>query len=217
MSRKTRETQKIFKVFCEGDTEFNYVDGMRKKLKLSIALKPVNMEGGGYSNFLDKLKIDSNTNCLAKFIIIDGDRAINEKGEKNNLIKLLEYCKLQNSTKKVPHILIVNYPDFEYIACMHNPKYKGQKVEQFIIKEMGYKDVNEFKSDKKIYDVLNINGNSSAQMLLFIKRDNSLVTNKCNINKSKYDIKAETTYNIKNLGRKGTNINEYFEIIDEFK
>ncbi len=47
MSRKVREIKKNFKVFCEGDTEYHYVDEMRRQLKLSITLKPVNMKGGG--------------------------------------------------------------------------------------------------------------------------------------------------------------------------
>lgn len=85
MSRKTRETQKNFKVFCEGDTEYNYIDEMRRQKRLSITIKPVNMKGGGYSNFLEKIKTDGTTNCLTKFIIIDGDRAVEEDSEKKNL------------------------------------------------------------------------------------------------------------------------------------
>lgn len=69
---------------------------MRRQKRLSIALKPINMKGGGYSNFLEQVKIDGTTNCLAKFIIIDGDRAVMEEGEKKNLRELLEYCILQN-------------------------------------------------------------------------------------------------------------------------
>lgn len=84
MSRKTRETKKNFKVFCEGDTEYNYIDEMRRQKRLSIAIKPVNMKGGGYSNFLEQVKTDGTTNCLAKFIIIDGDRAVEEEGERKN-------------------------------------------------------------------------------------------------------------------------------------
>ncbi len=57
MSRKVREIKKNFKVFCEGDTEFHYVDEMRRQKRLSIALKLVNMEGGGYSSFLKNLKL----------------------------------------------------------------------------------------------------------------------------------------------------------------
>ncbi len=83
MSRKVREIKK-FKIFCEGDTEYHYIDEMRRQWKLSIALKLVNMKGGGYSSFLECIKIDGNTNCLAKFIIIDADRAVVEEGERKN-------------------------------------------------------------------------------------------------------------------------------------
>ena len=69
MSRKVRKIEKIFKVFCEGDTEYNYISEMRRQLKLSIALKPINMKGGGYSNFLDSVRVDSNTNCVANLLL----------------------------------------------------------------------------------------------------------------------------------------------------
>lgn len=216
MSRKVREIKKNFKVFCEGDTEYHYVDEMRHQKRLSIALKIVNMEGGGYSSFLKKLKIDGNTNCLAKFIIIDGDRAVNEKGEKENLRELLEFCILQNRSGKIPHILIVNCPDFEYIACLHTPKYKGQNVAQYIIKEMGYRDIDAFKSDKKIYSVLHKNGNSSDVMLAALKGKDCFVVNECKVNRSKYEIIVKTSYNWEELEKSGSNINEFFEIVDSF-
>lgn len=149
MSRKARVTKKNFKVFCEGDTEYNYIDEMRRQNKLSIALKPVNMKGGGYSNFLEKIKTDGTTNCLAKFVIIDGDRAVLDASEKKNLRELLEYCILQNQSERIPHFLIVDHPDFEYIACLHTPKYKGQTIAQYITRELGYKNIDEFKADKK--------------------------------------------------------------------
>jgi hypothetical protein len=67
---------------------------MRKKQGVEIALKPINMHGGGYSNFLRKIKTESQTNCLAKFIIIDADRILKDSGEAENFKKLLEYCIL---------------------------------------------------------------------------------------------------------------------------
>lgn len=150
MSRKTRYTKKIFKVFCEGDTEYHYIDEMRRHQRLSITLKPVNMRGGGYGNFLEQVKTDGTANCLAKFIIIDGDRAIIEEGEKKNLRELSDYCKLQNQSDRIPHFLIVNFPDFEYIACLHSPNYKGQNTAQYLSKELGYQSVDAFKSDQKV-------------------------------------------------------------------
>ncbi len=41
MSKKIRETKKNFKVFCEGDTEYNYIDEMRRQKRFSIAIKHV--------------------------------------------------------------------------------------------------------------------------------------------------------------------------------
>jgi hypothetical protein len=216
LSRKIRETKKNFKVFCEGDTEYNYIDEMRRQKRFSIAIKQVNMKGGGYSNFLDQVKTDGTMNCLAKFIIIDGDRAVAEEGEKKILRELLEYCMLQNQSGRVPHVLIVDYPDFEYIACLHTPKFKGQDVAQYIVKELGYKSVDEFKADEKVYNVLNSNGNSSDLMLSLLRKDNCFIVNEYHIKKKLYEIKISTVYDWEKLGRKGSNINEFFEIINRF-
>lgn len=216
MSRKTRVTKKNFKVFCEGDTEFNYIDEMRRQKRLSIALKLVNMKGGGYSNFLEQVKIDGTTNCLAKFIIIDSDRAIAEDSEKKNLRELLEYCILQNRSGRIPHFLIVNSPDFEYIACLHTPKYKGQNVAQYIVKELGYKSIDEFKADENVYNVLNTNGNSCNLMLSLLRKENCFIINSLSISKKQYEIKTSTVYDWEKLDRKGSNINEFFEVISSF-
>lgn len=216
MNRKTRVTKKNFKVFCEGDTEYNYIDEMRRQKRLSIALKPVNMKGGGYSNFLEQVKIDGTTNCLAKFIIIDGDRAVMEEGEKNNLRDLLEYCILQNRSGRISHFLIVDYPDFEYIVCLPTPKYKGQNVAQYIVKELGYKSVDDFKAEEKVFNVLNTNGNSYEQMLSLLRKENCFVINNYSINQKQYEIKISTIYDWDKLGRKGSNINEFFEVVSNF-
>lgn len=40
MSRPKRKLQKRFVVFCEGDTEYNYIDKMRKYQGVQIVLKP---------------------------------------------------------------------------------------------------------------------------------------------------------------------------------
>ncbi len=106
MSRPERKLQKRFIVFCEGDTEFNYISKMRKKQDVHIALKPINMHGGGYTNFLNKIKTESQTNCLAKFIIVDADRLTKHHKEKENFTKLVEYCRLQNQKGTTPHFLI---------------------------------------------------------------------------------------------------------------
>ena len=214
MSRKTRTTQKLFKVFCEGGTEYHYIDEMHRQENLSITLKLTNMEGGGYRNFLEQVEIDGTTNCLAKFIIIDGDRAVTEEGERKNLQKLADFCKRQNKYGKIPHFLIVTYPDFEYIACLHTPKYKGQNAAQYLMKELGYQSIDAFKADTKVYQILNTNGNSYEQMLSIINRENCFVRNEYAISEKQYEIKVSaTTCNWESLGRKGSNINEFFDVI----
>ena len=74
MSRPERKLQKRFVVFCEGDTEYNYIDKMRKRQNVQIALKPINMHGGGYSNFLKKIKTEpilllKSENCIFMMLI----------------------------------------------------------------------------------------------------------------------------------------------------
>lgn len=216
MSRKIRKIEKHFKVFCEGDTEYHYIDEMKRQHKFAISLKPVNMKGGGYSNFLEHLSTDGNTNCLAKFIIIDGDRAINVEGEKDNLREVLEFCNSQNKSGRIPHIVVVNYPDFEYVACLHIPKYKGQNVTQYIINELHYRNLDEFKTDKGVYTVLNTRGNSTEIMLDALHKENCFVIHECKIKKNEYEMKVNMIWNWEKLGRRGSNINEFFDVITSF-
>ena len=56
MSRKQRILKKRYAIFCEGDTEYNYTEKMRKNQGVELVLKPINMHGGGYSNFLRQIK-----------------------------------------------------------------------------------------------------------------------------------------------------------------
>lgn len=173
------------------------------------------MRCGGYSNFLDTLKTDGNTNCLAKFIIIDGDRVAKHSGEKQKLQELIDYCILQNKLKKIPHILIVNCPDFEYIACLHMQDYKGQNVAQYI-KKLGYHKIDEFKADVKVYDLLNTKGNSSELMIEALNGKNSFIKNQYAVNRDMYEINIKTDYDWSKIGLRGSNFNEYFEIIKYF-
>lgn len=216
MSRKERKIKRNFKVFCEGDTEYHYIDEMRQQLNLSIAIKLVNMKGGGYGNFLHSLQTDGTANCLAKFIIIDGDKAASEQGELKKLQELINYCTLQNKSKRIPHILIINFPDFEYIACLHTPQYKGQKTGQYIVKELGYSNLDAFKADSKIYTVLNTNGNSSERMLKSLEGKKAFIANTYNINKKTYEMTVDTAYDWDAFGYQNSNIKDYFEIINGF-
>ena len=41
MSRPNRQLRKSYKVFCEGDTEYNYIEGLRKQRRLHIRIKTI--------------------------------------------------------------------------------------------------------------------------------------------------------------------------------
>lgn len=217
MSRQKRGIEKSFKVFCEGDTEYNYFEYIRKNRKVSLALRPVNMKGGGYANFLAKIREDANSNCLAKFIVIDGDRAEKIEGESAALWNIINYCKVQNDSKRIPHILIIDYPDFEYVACLHTYNYKGQNVEQYIKRELGYSDIETFKADKDIFKVLVESGKGSiAQLQKSINKNTQVIKNVFTINKSQFEIQVQDMIVSKeSLGIKGTNFNEFYEVLHE--
>lgn len=213
MSRPKRELRKKFVVFCEGDTEYNYINAMRLKQGVELALKPLNMQGGGYANFLDEIRKEASNNCLAKFIIIDFDRAKKHKGELPKLKELIEYCKLQNRSKKIPHFLILDNPDFEYIACLHIEGYHEQDVKRYIEQTLGLGDIEKFKAMKDIYGFLNTKDNSYKRMLL--RLHGKIVINNYKINKPSFEIKiSDTKVMWEHENERGSNINELFEVID---
>ncbi len=213
MSRPKRELRKKFVVFCEGDTEYNYIDAMRLKQGVELALKPVNMQGGGYANFLDEIRTEASNNCLAKFIIIDYDRAKKHQGELPKLKELIEYCKLQNSSKKIPYFLILDNPDFEYIACLHIENYHGQDVKRYIEQTLGLGDIEKFKAMRDVYSYLNTKDNSYKLMLSRLQK--KIVINHYQINKSGFEIKISDTEVVwEHESVRGSNINEFFEVIE---
>ena len=215
MSRKERILKKRYAIFCEGDTEYNYIDKMRKKQGVELVLKPINMHGGGYSNFLKQIRKEAQTNYLAKFIIADTDRIKTIPGEQENFLKLLEYCKLQNKKGNTPHFLIADNPDFEYVACLHDAEYKGQDTKSFIVNAWKFKDIASFKSNEDVYEFLNVGKKSYMNLLEAIKKQEKLVSNKYEIKKKAFDIKIKKTdYNPDMVNKRNSNIEEFFDVID---
>lgn len=157
MSRKTRVLQKRFAVFCEGDTEYNYIDKMRKNQGVELVLKPINMHGGGYSNFLQKIKTESQSNYLAKFIIMDN-------------------------------------PDFEYVACLHSPQYRGQDPHKFIESVLGAKSIAAFKGNADVYTFLNSGELSYQTMMESLRGKEKLLYNRYEIKKKNFDIMIKDTF-----------------------
>ena len=215
MSRKERILKKRYAIFCEGDTEYNYTDKMRKKQGVELVLKPINMHGGGYSNFLKQIRKESQSNYLAKFIIVDTDRIMKEPGEKECFIKLLEYCKIQNNKGNTPLFVIANNPDFEYVACLHDKDYKEQNTKNYIEKSWGYKNLESFKKDEEVYEFLNTGKKSFENLLNSIRDRDKLVKNTYEIKKKTFEIRIKSTeFNKEMLNSKTSNIEEFFDVID---
>ena len=215
MSRKERILKKRYAVFCEGDTEYNYIDKMRKNQGVELVLKPINMHGGGYTNFLKQIKKEAQTNYLAKFIIVDADRIKTIPEEQENFLKLLEYCKLQNDKGNTPHFLIADNPDFEYVACLHDIEYKGQDTKNYIVNVWKFKDIASFKSNGEVYDFLNTGNKSYKNLLDVIRNQDKLVSNKYEIKKKTFDIVIKKTEYVQEaLSKRNSNIEEFFDVID---
>ena len=215
MSRRERVLKRRYAIFCEGDTEYNYADKMRKRQGVELVLKPINMHGGGYSNFLRQIRKESQTNYLAKFIIVDADKVAKVPGEKENFLKLLEYCRIQNDKGNTPLFVIADNPDFEYVACLHDADYKGQDTKSFIVKAWGYKDLDVFKNDADVYEFLNSGRKSFENMLELIRKQDKLVKNRYEIRKKTFDISIKSTvFNKDMLDQRVSNIEEFFDVID---
>lgn len=215
MTRPKRQLKRKYQVFCEGITEANYIRGLAQTV--DVSLKTVDMHGGGYRQFAEKVRAASEMNCLGIFIIVDGDRAVKDTNEKVLLQKLVAYCKQKNQRKHaVPYFLIVNTPDFEYVACTHDKNYKNGDAEQHILTKMRYRKLDEFKSDESIYRKLNEEkkGISVEQMCYTLKKRPQYISNTYEwLDKLRLQLKI-TKMNCQedNLGNKGSNFYELVEI-----
>jgi len=215
MSRPKRELKKKFVVFCEGDTEYHYIEHMRRNQGVEISLQPINMKGGGYTNFLNEIRTKAQRNCLAKFIIVDADRINNGRGEQAAFMALLDYCTLQNGKKTVPHFLIVDNPDFEYVACLHIAEYKGQDTSAFITRQLGFKSLEQFKGKEDIYAYLNSGNSSYKSMLERIRGRSKVITNEYVVRKKSFEVEIQkTVLNMDALSTRCSNLEEFFNVID---
>lgn len=130
-------------------------------------------------------------------------------------MQLAEYCRLQNKKGTIPHFLIVNNPDFEYVACLHVPEYKGQEVTRFLQTVLGFQSLEQFKKNAEVYERLN-NGECSYQVLIQrIQGKDKFVMNTYSVKKKNFDIaicRTDVTWEL--LDRKGSNMEEFFDVID---
>lgn len=133
----------------------------------------------------------------------------------DNFKKLYDFCCMQNKMGNTPFFLIMNNPDFEYVACLHSPNYKGQDVKNYVTTEFGVTDITTFKGNREIYAFLNQGELSYEVMMKAIEGKEKLISNNYEVKKKNFEISiVKTIYNSEMHSRKCSNIEEFFKVID---
>ncbi len=198
-------------IVCEGDTEYNYLTGLKKEVKSTLNIIPCNADGGDYPNVLKKLKETSATGTVARFVLVDFDRFINVLNEDKNFYKLLEYCK-NEQTKGNPTFLVVSNPDFDRFVLKHNVKYKNQDKYTFLKENYNYKSVAEFKKDVDVFKKFNKNEGKYLEVASKMNSNEYLVSNLFVFNSKKF-----TFQNMSIVFEKNNDIYKVSNILDLFK
>lgn len=98
---------------------------------------------------------------------------------------------------------------------MHIPEYMGQEEGRFLKTKFKMTSLEQFKKNTQIYDMLNDGVSSYVIMLDKISRKDNIVKNIYTVKKQNYDISIKRTeVNMDFLARRGSNINEFFDIIN---
>lgn len=187
--RVPRTKTKRFVVYCEGVTELNYLNGLKTWLSskddsIKVHIDSVCFRGGGYKKVLEKLVSEPDSNCIARIVLLDYDRCLDDASERmvfNRLISLSRQSA--ENGKRVPIILVVSNRDFEYALCSHDPSYSNTSTGTFLCSEWGYGDISKCKADKKIWDKAHCGARSHEQALAFLRHrpkllDNTIISNK---------------------------------------
>lgn len=155
VGRGQRSLTRKFTVLCEGKTEARYIDGLKKWLasdhpEVKLSVEYIDVGGGGYAEFERRLRAEPDSNCLARFVLLDYDRCLNNQAERRAFSRLVEMSHLSRD-RRVPLVLIVSNESFEYALCCHDPDYRDDNPESFLVRKWGYRDSGDVKSDVGIW------------------------------------------------------------------
>lgn len=161
-ARPQRKLQQKFTVYCEGDTEEHYLRGLKGWFsknypEIHLTVEPIPIGGGGYSAFVRAVESAPDSNCLARFALLDFDRCQQHAQERKALQKLISLSRA-SIKKRVPLILILSNGSFEYPLCCHDSRYNNGDEARFLHAAWGYKDLSDVKGDDKIWDVSHRDG-----------------------------------------------------------
>lgn len=201
-------------IICEGNTEYNYLSGLKRHTKSILNVVPMNANGGSYSNVLKRLKQLSPVGTVARFAAIDFDRYLTVESEDKHFQELLNYC--ENEQKKGnPTFLIVSNPDFDVYVLHHDSKYKNQDKLIFLENNYRYKNLSEFKNDDKIFEKFNPSLNEYKNYCSSVITNHLVVKNKYTFDKQTYNFKKMgIVFNPDNSVYRLSNMKDLIDLLD---
>lgn len=153
MTDRRARLHKPLIIFCEGQTEFHYMDGYRKHHRFSFAIKMVDVKGGGYKKMRMKIIQSFADGVLARVVLLDLDRYHRDVAEQEELKRIIQLIHNQNK-RGSPVLLVLSNPDFDDFIFLHDPAFSTLSKEKFI-KAVGYSSVNELKADENLFETFN--------------------------------------------------------------
>lgn len=221
MPKKEREKKKLSKrivVYCEGGTEENYSNGLKKRIKevdpsTKVAIKPEDIGGGGYKSFYDELIKEPDSNCIARVVLLDLDRYTTHPEERPEFMKLVELSR-GSMSKHVPCILIGSYEDFEYCLCCHDAQYKDGDTTAFLTKKWGYSSLDECKADENVWKKAHTGKRSCKQAVDHLAGRPKAIKNAISAVKGTHSVKlADVTFDDEKISGRGSNFEDLFKTI----
>ena len=213
--RVQRLTTKRFTIYCEGETEGRYVDGLKTWLSKSrpdvrVAIERVDVHGGGYEEFAKRLRIEPDANCLARFVLLDYDRCLSNPQERIAFARLLELSR-GSMRKRVPIVLIVSNENFEYALCCHDPEYREGDPRAFLVRNWGYVDPDDVKSDKDVWNKAHIGKRGHDIAFEHLCGRPCVIVNRIRWERAGFKLRLEdVVYSVDNESGRLSNLGELF-------
>ena len=213
--RTQRLTTKRFTVYCEGETESRYVDGLKAWLSRSrpdvkVAVERVDVHGGGYEEFAKRLRIEPDSNCLARFVLLDYDRCLANPQERIAFMRLLELSR-ESMRKRVPVVLVVSNESFEYALCCHDPEYRDGDPKAFLVRNWGYVDPDDVKSDKDVWNRAHVEKRGHDVAFVHLCARPCVIENKIRWARAGFKLRQDGVgYSVDNESGRSSNLGDLF-------
>ena len=216
--RLKRKLEKRIVVYCEGQTEKHYMNGLRawlakKDPSTKVKIETVDIKGGGYKAVLNKLRVEPDSNCIARLVVVDFDRYINIPEEREAFKQLLAFSCL-SVRRQVPVVLVVSNANFEYPLCCHDRKYQSGDTAAFLESEWGYGKLDDVKADEGIWRKAHEQGRSHDAAIRALAKRPELIRNDLKITKSTFSVNlSKVEFDEDCVSAQCSNMKDLFRIV----